>query len=90
MIIQATQFPAKLTLFSVEGEGGEAGGGDGHLSGGKRLRRGFDQHQIQVFFKSNTGANGANVSIPPHKTLPVGGMKRQHSKKSWWKLPQKR
>ena len=32
----------------------------------------------------------ADVCIAPHKSFPVGGMKRQHSKKNWWKLPQKR
>ena len=37
-----------LLIGSVEGEGGEAGGGDGHLSGGERLCRGCDQHQVQV------------------------------------------
>ena len=37
-----------VLIGSVEGEGGEAGGGDRHLSGGERLRGGCDQHQVQV------------------------------------------
>ena len=49
---QAPQFHATFTLFSLEylleGEGGEAGGGDRHLEGGQRLRRGLNQHQVQV------------------------------------------